>query len=1095
MQVQGVCDVDRPEYDLEQLVFLTKTDISLLLTYFELSKVGTKGIKLSCYHQSATAGFDFSLRLENENSGAPDILVSISAADFTKSGFGHQVIKNITLTNEQLGRLWTLSSTSVRGGAGFYIAHGSASDREEYFSNTANKLSVNKKPENVLLALKIIDEGTGEVVEWEGSKELTGWNQSPWKEYLWTGDAVGKNLKIVWGESADGAYGRNLYAVTIKQLPNVSNVPLISKQASGSQFLDLRPLELKTLKWVRLNSTFVPELIAKAAISVDEVLSRDTQFTLEPQPWETPTTPPDPKTAPIDFNSAHGMFYWDLFFHLPFMIAHRLCEERRYLESQNWYHYIFNPQLRENRTGALAESDRYWLCRPLLEKGDIGYVAKDLVDPDALAFAERIHYRKTIFIAYVRCIIAHADSLYRHLTRDSLAAAKQQYLRALSLMGTAPSTKTMSYWLPKSVEEILGKPPENIGSLERFSRTQDVNVANLPAKVRGMPDFSIIRLDVFRPVANDYVLDIWKYIDNCLDNMRNNLSIDGKPMALPIYASPTDPITLLQAQAGGSSGASRAAGGWRNIPHYRFRVMLATAQSAVQTLIAFGREVRQCMEQRDRGTLEELQQKQLVELGSYVKAVQQEALLQQEVSLKALQESKKANDGRIDHFTKLLEIEIAPWESEALEGQVNARLGMGEANSCFVAGGAANSVPNMSIGGAAIGLGGINFGSPIQATGIGLQGASEGGLIHSDKLSTSSHYRRRSEEWRLLLSQAEAERQVLEEQEKSLQHALNAARSSLAQAEKANAHAQEIFSFYKTRSTNVELYRWLLSQMAVLYFQAYDAVAGLCLSAQTCWHYEVGDFDVNIIRPNVWMDNFHGLCAGESMSFDLMILEKEFLNRNERRLELIKTISLRQLFEVGKFISKKSWAEVLKDLTDTGKLDFELSQQLFDHDYPGHYCRQIVSVSVSLPAVLGPYEDICATLTQTSSTTLLKPDMESLEFQYGDKSEIPPKYILLNPRTQQQTSINNGVDDAGMHQLMFGDERYLPYEGTGLISRWQLHLPLHESPRQVSLINSLTDIIFHVRYLAKPGGTAYTNSVLDLINSSEGLFKNVYTRG
>ena len=1080
MQVQGICDVDRPEYDLEQLAFLIQTDISSQMTYFELSKVGAKGVKLSCHHQGS-AGFNFSLRLEDESGGEADILVSISAVDFTSSSFGVQVIKNITLTNGQLERLWLLSSASVRGGAGFYIEHGSASDRGEYFGNASNKLSLLKKPESVQLALKIIDESTNEIVELAERKELTGWNQTEWLKYSWIGNAVGNDLKIVWGESEDGPYGRNLYAVTIKQLANVSNVPLISKQASGAQFLDLRPLELATLNWVRLNSTFGIELVAKAAISLDAVLSRDTQFTHEPQPWETPTTPPDPMTAPIDFNSAHGMFYWDLFFHLPFMIAHRLCEERRYLESQDWYHRIFNPQLRENHSGALAESDRFWLCRPLLEKGDIGYVAKDLVDPDALAFAERIHYRKTIFIAYVRCIIAHADSLYRHLTRDSLAAAKQQYVRALSLMGNAPSAKAMSHWVPKSVEEILNNRG-NVGSLESFSRALDVKVANLPAKVFGEPDFSIIRLDVFRPVANEHVLSIWKYIENCLDNMRNNLTIDGKPMSLPIYARPTDPTDLLRAQAGGSSGASRAAGGWRNIPHYRFRVMLATAQNAVQTLIAFGREVRQCMEQRDRSTLEELQQKQMIELGSYVKAVQEEALLQQEESLKALQESKKVNDGRIDHFSKLLEENIAPWESEALEGQVNARLGMGEANPLFVAAGAANTAPNMAIGGTSFGVGGMNFGAPLQAAGTATHGFAEKDLINADKLSTSSHYRRRAEEWQLSLNQAEAEKQVLEVQEKSLQHALNAARSSLAQAEKANAHAQEIFSFYKTRSTNVELYRWLLSQMAVLYFQAYDAVAGICLSAQTCWHYEVGDFDVNVIRPNVWMDNFHGLCAGESMSFDLMTLEKEFLSRNERRLELIKTVSLRQLFEAGKFVSRKSWDDVLRDLGKTGKLDFELSQQLFDHDYPGHYCRQIVTVSVSVPAVLGPYLDLCATLTQTSSTTLLKPDTESLEYQYGDKSEIPPKYILLNPRNQQQTSINTGVEDHGVHQLMFGDERYLPYEGTGVISRWQLHLPLHESPRQVSLINSLTDIIFHVRYLAKSGGTAYTNEVLDLIN-------------
>lgn len=185
-------------------------------------------------------------------------------------------------------------------------------------------------------------------------------------------------------------------------------------------------------------------------------------------------------------------------------------------------------------------------------------------------FAKRIHYRKAIFINYVRCIIAHADSLYRHLTRDSLAAAKLQYIRALFLMGKAPEAKAMSYWEPASVDHILGvRDDGNYSLLETFSRTLNIHVPDLPARIHGTPDFSILKRDVFRPVANDDVLGIWKYIDNCLDNMRNGMTLDGKPMSLPLYAPLTHPMKLLQAQAGGSSGSSRNAGGWRNIPHYR----------------------------------------------------------------------------------------------------------------------------------------------------------------------------------------------------------------------------------------------------------------------------------------------------------------------------------------------------------------------------------------------------------------------------------------------------------------------------------------------------------------------------------------------
>lgn len=322
---------------------------------------------------------------------------------------------------------------------------------------------------------------------------------------------------------------------------------------------------------------------------------------------------------------------------------------------------------------------------------------------------------------------------------------------------------------------------------------------------------------------------------------------------------------------------------------------------------------------------------------------------------------------------------------------------------------------------------------------------------------------------------------MVAEQLTAHQHTLEAAKASLAQTQKANVQAQELYSFYKTRATNVELYRWLLSQMATLYFQTYDAVVGLCLSAEASWQYEMGDFDTQVIRPNVWMDNHHGLCAGESILLDLLRLERMFLERNERRLELTKTISLRNLFEQQQI----HWAEVIKELLQTGKLDFEFSQQLFDSDYPGHYCRQIVTVELSLPVTVGPHQDVRATLTQTGSTTVLKANIDSLDYLYGEQDQMPRSGILLNLRSHQAVAISRSQVDAGLHQLTFGDERYLPFEGTGAGSRWRLHFPrAAKSTEQKKLIKSLTDIIVHVRYLAKSGGTAYTDAVLDKLGDS-----------
>ncbi|TVT79432.1 neuraminidase-like domain-containing protein [Pseudomonas sp. H3(2019)] len=1082
LQIQGVCDFDQFSFNVKELSMSLKAEYGEVEDYFHYVLYSyTHNPNIIELYCGLGTRADLSFCLDDEN-GKPIVVSDFKASEFKYNVQIWELRKDLHLSPRQRETLASFRRPGIIQGAGFTVFK---DGKYTPITNNNNRLYVSKDQGTATLALKILEGATVLPGKWEELRTLSGWLQTPWIEYRWTGEPVGKKLSVVWGESADGRFGRDRYDIQTKQVPHASSVPLLDKQVSGAQFLNIQPLNLATLKWIRLNSRFGPELVAKAAISIDEVLSRATQNSLEPQP--TGVTPP---MAPIDFNSAHGTFYWELFFHLPFLIAHRLCEARDYHESQRWYQYIFNPHIRTSPAGETPSSDRYWLCRPLLEKGDIGFEAQGLVDPDAIAFSNRIHYRKTIFVAYVRCIIAHADSLYRRLTRDSLAAAKLQYVRALSLMGTAPTAKAMSHWVPRSAEEILKPKPKAEPAtlaLKTFAQSLDVHVANLPARVVGTPDFEILALDVFRPATNDQLLGIWQYIEECLWNMRHSLTIDGKPMSLALYAPPTNPLDLLRAQAGGSSGASRNAGGWLNIPHYRFRTMLATAQNAVQTLIGFGREVRQLMELRDRGQLEELQQSHVIALGAHAKTIQEETIKQLEASEAALKHSQKMIQDRADHYDGLNENWLLFPE---IGGDALALAGKLSSFSAVVpetAGGAADAAPNLTVAVAVASLppvafsvvGGQQNGATVNKSGSAL--ARAGGLAYAggEAAQRTAFYLRRGQEWSFAEAQANSELQVVAEQLKAHQHTLKAARASLAQTQKANEQAQELYSFYKTRATNVELYRWLLSQMATLYFQTYDAVVGLCLSAEASWQYEVGDFDTQVIRPNVWMDNRHGLSAGESMLLDLLRLERLFLERNERRLELTKTISLRNLFEQGQYTPEKTWGSVISDL-EKGKLDFEFSQKLFDSDYPGHYCRQITTVALSLPVVLGPYQDVRATLIQTGSTTVLKANVDSLEYLYGERNQMPPPDILLNLRSHQEVGISHGQDDAGLHQLTFGDERYLPFEGTGAVSSWRLHLPRsNKSDEQVKLIKGLTDIIVQVRYLAKSGGTTYTEAVLD----------------
>lgn len=173
-------------------------------------------------------------------------------------------------------------------------------------------------------------------------------------------------------------------------------------------------------------------LINKANIGIDELLTWDTQLTEEPA-----LDGGDPVV--MDFNGANGLYFWELFFHMPYLVAYRLYQEAQYDDAQQWLNYIFAPSAR-GRTSSnpnYPEPD-YWNVRPLVETGSaqaVGSMVQDPTDPDAIATADPVHYQKAITMAYISNLIAAADADYRLLTNDGLSLAKLRYCQVRDLVG------------------------------------------------------------------------------------------------------------------------------------------------------------------------------------------------------------------------------------------------------------------------------------------------------------------------------------------------------------------------------------------------------------------------------------------------------------------------------------------------------------------------------------------------------------------------------------------------------------------------------------------------------------------------------------
>ena len=880
-------------------------------------------------------------------------------------------------------------------------------------------------------------------------------------------DEVPRKLTFSLAIECGGVISANEYAAVVGDIPAQS--PSIVALGTGGQFLDLSPLALQGLKYVRLNTLFAKTLVARAMVSVDALLGWDTQHI------EEPPLPGSTAHQLMDFHGANGRYFWELFFHIPHAVAWRLHHEFDYLQAERWLHYLFNPRESYKTPGGLPAPSMplYWSVRPLLEPGRGEYEVVGIADPDAIAYSQPVHYRKMVFTFYVRNLLANGDMLYRRLTRDALAEARLMYSRALSLLGPKPDNRMIGRWEPVTLEEA-GEPDPDL-----FARIETQLPATPLAQVVPNDRLWLELLDVprFRLPINTHLLDLWDTLHSRLHNLRNNLTLDGKPMLLPLYASPLDPRDLLRAQNSGNGLVQRRVGSLAPIPPYRFRAMLPRIQSAVDALSRFGDQVRLFHENRSRALLEELQQSHVLELSQFAIQLQENALEQGEAGLEALQASRRVIERRRDHYARLADENVSETERGA-QGFLLASSVSNTVSEALLA--AAGGVGMGAVIVTAFGGGHVKPDSALSgAAGVAAAVSAASKTIH-EQMTLTEQYRRRHVDWIFQRDQAEAELSVSDEQITAQRVALEQSRIQLAMVIKAEEQAQHHYRYLKTRSANADLYQWLLSQLSTFYFQAYDAVVALCLNGEACWNYEMGDYKSRFIQPDVWFDNYYGLTAGEALRLQVLRMEAAYLKRFERRQEIVKTVSLKTLFDS---LPGSDWATALEELQEgtSGTLAFELSPRMFDGDYPGHYLRQLVNVSVSIPAVLGAWQNVRAVLTQVSSRTVLEPDKRAMNALY-DQPDQDTRNILYNPRASQSICLSSGLDDSGLFQLSFADERYLPFEGTGALSTWELHFPRHSSEQQQAILQNLTDIIVQVRYIALPGGpefAAHVESLLD----------------
>jgi len=339
-------------------------------------------------------------------------------------------------------------------------------------------------------------------------------------------------------------------------------------------------------------------------------------------------------------------------------------------------------------------------------------------------------------------------------------------------------------------------------------------------------------------------------------------------------------------------------------------------------------------------------------------------------------------------------------------------------------------------------------------------------------------YQRRVEEWTLQANLASRELLQLGRQIVASLIAEQIARHDWTTAQKQVEQAKDVQAFLKTKVTNTDFYTWMQSDLTGLYYQYYRFACDTARKAEQTMKYELmrPELDATqFIQYNYWDSGHQGLLSGEALYLDIKRMELAYHESNTRELELTRHVSLRQLDPLA-----------LLALKVTGSCTVTVPEWLYDWDGPGHYMRRIKALAVSVPSVVGPTTSLNLTATLQSSTIRVSPAPGSGGAAGG--------YV----RTGQQDSrfqdyfgstdvivTSGGVSDSGMFETNLHDERFLPFEGTGAISTWNLSLPA-----QVRSFDYLTisDLILHIRYTARDAGdplrTAAANSLTGMLKQA-----------
>lgn len=846
-----------------------------------------------------------------------------------------------------------------------------------------------------------------------------------------------------------------------------------------------------------------------------------------------------------ELHAPNALYNWELTFHAPMLAAEMFLKSQRYDEALRSIHRVFDP-LGRGHASAGRPTGRVWKFLPFqfidpteTIQTTLGNLQAGMRDPAVSNWRDHAFqphvvardrpsaYMKWVVMKYVEILIAYGDYYFRQNSLETLPVALNYYVLASHIFGppgeVLPKTGTIK---PQSYDDLLDKWDAFGNAMvmleDRFPVASLPPASSAGAEAGDPRDaqapnvFGGTQAQYFCVPDNPRLTELRKTIDERLFNIRNSLDINGIFRKLPLFDPPIDPALLVQAAAQGLSIASVLNDLASPVPNYRFASLLQKAFELCAEVRSLGNAFLAAKEKRDSEAISRLRAGHETGMHKLILEVRKLQVDEANKALDALVQSRKAPEYRLRHFLKLIggdasavpggdadfaelqNLIDAPVDESGLKLSQNEKQELDKAKESAdrqqeigvveTLGSVLSLLPQIGahaqpLGpGASFTYGGLNLGAATMATARGMRVNADRVAYESSRASRLGGFQRQIQDRIQLANIAGYEIKSIDKQIIAQRVRVQMAELELKNQQRQIDDAVAVEDFLRSKYTNQDLYAYMEGQLKSLHYEAYKLAYDLAKKAERVYQFErsldVSDF----IKFGYWEPGRDGLFAGERLYQGLKQLEAANLERRPHDFEVTKHVSVRQVNPLQLLV-----------LRETGRCEVELPEFLFDMDYPGHYRRRIKSVSLSVPCVVGPHTSLNCTLRLLEHRFRVKP-LASSDRDYPQKlDEDDDRFATANvPVTA--IAVSEGRFDTGTFELNFHDERFVPFEGAGAVSRWRIELPDPKKGPQPFDYATISDVILHIRYTSVDGGEnlkrCAQGAVAARVKSTEGLLRD-----